>query len=124
MKERVLLLFLYIYFCSFCFYSFFCLFVFLTCDGHLPLSPHPGPPPASAPISVQSLELTPSILISVVVFGHSVAWWQWIGIVCVFSGLSLSVRAKYAAKKGRVEIPAEAGVSAGNGGGIDKEKKQ
>ncbi|CAN0049523.1 unnamed protein product, partial [Hapterophycus canaliculatus] len=44
-----------------------------------------------------------SLLISVVVFGHSVAWWQWIGVLGVFGGLGLSVRAKYAAKKGSVE---------------------
>ncbi|CAN0586785.1 unnamed protein product, partial [Laminaria digitata] len=42
-------------------------------------------------------------LISVVVFGHSVAWWQWVGVLCVFGGLSMSVQAKYAAKKGAVE---------------------
>ena len=56
-----------------------------------------------------------SILISVVVFGHTVAWWQWIGILCVFGGLSLSVRAKYAAKKGGVETPAGAAVEKGSG---------
>ncbi len=47
-----------------------------------------------------------SILISVVVFGHSVVWWQWVGVLCVFGGLSLSVRAKYAAKKGGVKFAA------------------
>lgn len=52
---------------------------------------------------------TSSILISVVVFGHSVAWWQWIGVFCVFGGLSLSVRAKYATQKKKVEINAGAG---------------
>ncbi|CAN0356202.1 unnamed protein product, partial [Laminaria digitata] len=55
-----------------------------------------------------------SILISVVVFGHSVAWWQWVGVLCVFGGLSMSVQAKYAAKKGAVETQMDNG--AGNGG--------
>lgn len=52
---------------------------------------------------------TSSILISVVAFGHSVAWWQWIGIFFVFGGLSLSVRAKYAMKRKNAEITAGAG---------------
>lgn len=76
-----------------------------------------------------------SILISVVVFGHSVVWWQWVGVLCVFGGLSLSVQAKYAAKKGKVEAPKEAkagteeagaklGTSVSNGavGGTKKEQ--
>lgn len=67
-----------------------------------------------------------SLLISVVVFGHSVAWWQWIGVVCVFGGLGLSVRAKYDAKKGSVETPVDAkkaGAAASAPGG-DKHKKE
>jgi len=28
-----------------------------------------------------------------------VVWWQWVGVLCVFGGLTLSVRAKYDAKK-------------------------
>lgn len=48
-----------------------------------------------------------SILISVVVFGHSVMWWQWVGVLSVFGGLTLSVRAKYAATKGSVETRAD-----------------
>ncbi|CAM9291615.1 unnamed protein product [Discosporangium mesarthrocarpum] len=41
-----------------------------------------------------------SILISVVQFGHVVVWWQWVGILCVFLGLSLSVAVKYRADQG------------------------
>lgn len=76
-----------------------------------------------------------SILISVVVFGHSVMWWQWVGILSVFGGLTLSVQAKYAARKGSVETQAgakEAGargaVAAVNGSGAapsgDSQKKE
>ncbi|CAM9148796.1 unnamed protein product [Choristocarpus tenellus] len=42
-----------------------------------------------------------SILVSVVVFGHVVAWWQWIGVFCVFGGLSMSVALKYKASQGK-----------------------
>eukprot|EP00903_Cladosiphon_okamuranus_P014363 g13336.t1 len=74
-----------------------------------------------------------SILISVVVFGHSVVWWQWIGVVCVFGGLTLSVKAKHAAKKGGVELQptpgppaagADGAVGAAKGSGGDDRKKE
>ena len=32
-----------------------------------------------------------STLISILVFGHTVHWWQWMGVVIVFSGLSLTL---------------------------------
>lgn len=99
----------------------------------VPPSPVPRPTPR---YHDRSLSVS-SILISVVAFGHSVAWWQWIGILCVFGGLSLSVRAKYAAKKGGVETSVKAGVGAGagdvatkavlsgsNGGGGGDKKKE
>lgn len=56
-------------------------------------------------------------MISVVVFGHSVVWWQWVGVLCVFGGLTLSVRAKYAAKKGSVETLVGT-KGAGTGGAV------
>lgn len=74
--------------------------------------PRPPPPVASFLFFMEH----PSILISVVVFGHSVAWWQWIGVLCVFGGLSLSVRAKYDAKQGKVENPSKVGGGSGTGG--------
>ncbi|CBJ31319.1 hypothetical protein Esi_0244_0018 [Ectocarpus siliculosus] len=72
-----------------------------------------------------------SILISVVVFGHSVMWWQWVGILSVFGGLTLSVRAKYAAKKGSVETRADtkgavngSGAASSGVAGGDSRKKE
>lgn len=42
-----------------------------------------------------------SVLISVVAYGHHVAWWQWVGVFCVYGGLALNVRARYAAARAR-----------------------
>jgi len=36
-----------------------------------------------------------SILLSVVIFGHVVMWWQWCGVIMVFSGLLLNSLEKY-----------------------------
>ncbi|CAN0466509.1 unnamed protein product, partial [Hapterophycus canaliculatus] len=36
-----------------------------------------------------------SVLISVYIYGHRVAWWQWLGVFSVYGGLALSVWARY-----------------------------
>lgn len=36
-----------------------------------------------------------SILLSIAVFGHTVRWWQWIGVIIVFIGLSLNLLDTY-----------------------------
>lgn len=65
-----------------------------------------------------------SILISVVAFGHSVVWWQWVGVACVFGGLSLSVQAKYSKKEGAEATGAgKASVIAAAAVGDRQEKK-
>ncbi|CAM9674799.1 unnamed protein product [Scytosiphon promiscuus] len=36
-----------------------------------------------------------SVLISVYIYGHRVAWWQWVGVFSVYGGLALSVWTRY-----------------------------
>jgi len=40
-----------------------------------------------------------SILLSVIIFGHTVQWWQWIGVTSVFAGLLMNSIDKYLAKQ-------------------------
>jgi len=44
-----------------------------------------------------------SILISILVFGHNVQWWQWLGVAIVFSGLLLNLFDTY--QYGKKEVP-------------------
>lgn len=84
-----------------------------------PLSPPPVSALALRNHPAVSIYPVRSILISVVVFGHSVVWWQWVGVLCVFGGLTLSVRAKYVAKKGGVEPRPPAGPPAAGADGAE-----
>lgn len=72
-----------------------------TCDQtRLPLDP----PARSSPTSSSVATVTPhpqptqkpgSVLISVYIYGHRIAWWQWIGVFCVYGGLALNVWTRY-----------------------------